>query len=361
MSARPRLGLAFSGGGFRATSFGLGCLRALHDRGLLGNAVVMSGISGGSLLVALYAYGPPKFEDFDALVKQQLRKGLQLEILARALRPAALVRNLGQTAKSMLLPRSSVQRKSNRTDALRDALARRVFGDRTMGDVTHPGLTTVITATDLRTSNAVRFGSRVSACSAFGVIDDLIPVSEAVAASAAFPLLLPAMERRYAFRRHPDAEPEQIQVSLTDGGVYDNLGLTVLEPGRSPEHTAHSYDVDYVIACDAGRGRLPMFSGHFAASRVRRSFDITHRRAQDAGRSKLHAAEAAGLIRGFVLAYLGMRDDRLQFPVKGLVPAETVMGYPTDFRAMTSRDLDALTLRGEQLTRVLLSHYCPDL
>lgn len=32
---RPRVGLAFSGGGFRATAFGLGALRALHDRGVL--------------------------------------------------------------------------------------------------------------------------------------------------------------------------------------------------------------------------------------------------------------------------------------------------------------------------------------
>ena len=32
---RPRVGLAFSGGGFRATAFGLGALRALHDRRVL--------------------------------------------------------------------------------------------------------------------------------------------------------------------------------------------------------------------------------------------------------------------------------------------------------------------------------------
>src|SRR4029077_10200714 len=36
-----------------------------------------------------------------------------------------------------------------------------------------------------------------------------------------------------------------------------DLGLamwSVLEPGRSANHTAHVYDVDYIIACDAGRG-----------------------------------------------------------------------------------------------------------
>ena len=85
----PRIGLALSGGGFRATCFGLGCLRALHDQDLLRHVSVISGISGGSVLAALYAYGPAEFDEFDALVVEQLRRGLQLEIVARALRPAA--------------------------------------------------------------------------------------------------------------------------------------------------------------------------------------------------------------------------------------------------------------------------------
>ena len=50
-----RVGLALSGGGFRATAFGLGCLRALHDTGVLSKVTVVSGISGGSLLAALWA------------------------------------------------------------------------------------------------------------------------------------------------------------------------------------------------------------------------------------------------------------------------------------------------------------------
>ena len=57
----PRIGLALSGGGFRATAFGLGCLRALHDTDLLRHVAVVSGISGGSLLTAMWAYGPADF------------------------------------------------------------------------------------------------------------------------------------------------------------------------------------------------------------------------------------------------------------------------------------------------------------
>ena len=359
----PRIGLALSGGGFRATCFGLGCLRALNDRDLLRYVTVISGISGGSLLAALYAYGPTDFRDFEALVVDQLRRGLQQEIIARAVRPDALVRNLSHAARAAMIRGAGepIARAANRTDALRDTLAARVFGDRIVNQVSHADLATVITATDLRTGNAVRFGSLRSSCSAYGSIEEPVRVAEAVAASGAFPLLLPAVERTYTFRRHSDDPAEQHVVLLTDGGVYDNLGLSVLEPGRSAAHTAHAYDVDYIIACDAGRGRLPLASGHFAGARLQRSFEIVHRRAQDASRGRLHEAAAAGLIDGFIHAYLGMPDERLPIPVCDLVPADRVRNYPTNFRAISESDLHALSLRGEQLTSSLLSHYCPDL
>jgi Patatin-like phospholipase len=64
----PRVGLALSGGGFRATAFGLGALRALHDRNVLADVEVVSGVSGGSLLTAMWAYGPGDFEEFDDTV-----------------------------------------------------------------------------------------------------------------------------------------------------------------------------------------------------------------------------------------------------------------------------------------------------
>jgi predicted acylesterase/phospholipase RssA len=219
----------------------------------------------------------------------------------------------------------------------------------------------VLTATDLRTSNAVRFGSRRSSISTYGVISEPVMVAEAVAASAAFPLLLPAMERSYTIVPAANAPAVRRTLLLSDGGVYDNLGLTVLEPGRSTTFTSHVYEVDYIVACDAGRGRLPLAAGHFAGSRLRRSFDIVHRRAQDAARNKLHDSAAAGRLSGFVHAYLGTQDERLPVPVPDLVPWASVHDYPTDFRAMRPEDLERITIRAEQLTRALLAHYCPHL
>ncbi|CDZ87473.1 patatin-like phospholipase family protein [Rhodococcus ruber] len=86
----PRIGLALSGGGFRATAFGLGCLRALHDRDLLRHVRVVSGISGGSLLAAMWAYGPESFDEFDDTVTSLLRQGLQFELVKRATSPRSV-------------------------------------------------------------------------------------------------------------------------------------------------------------------------------------------------------------------------------------------------------------------------------
>jgi NTE family protein len=361
--APPRIGVAVSGGGFRATAFGLGCLRALHDTGLLDQVSVMSGISGGSVLTALYAYGPSRFDDFDAATVALLKGGIQGALIRRALTPRAIGRNLAAAAHVLMpSPRGGSAhrlRMANRTDALCEELAHRVFGGRTVEEVTRTGLATVLTATDLRTSNAVRFGNLRSSCSVYGTIQEPVTVAEAVAASAAFPVLLPAMERSYTFSRSGSTIPERHSVLLTDGGIYDNLGLSVLEPGRSAGHTEHTYEVDYVVACDAGRGRLPLSSGHFAGPRLRRSFETAHRRAQDGSRSKLHAAVSEGSLRGVVHAYLGMADDRLPVPVPDLVPASRVREYPTNFRAMDEADLQAITTRGEQLTRALVVHYWP--
>ena len=359
-----RIGVAISGGGFRATAFGLGCLRALHDTGLLPGVSVISGISGGSLLAALYAYGPQDFTDFDRMTTGLLRTGLQAALIRRALSPPAAARNLAAAGRVLLPGRPGGHprlRTANRTDALRDELAHRVFSDQTLNQVTHRDLSTVITATDLRTSNAVRFGSLNSSCSPYGIITNPVTVAEAVAASAAFPLLLPAMERTYTFTRPGSPEPSQHVLLLTDGGIYDNLGLTVLEPGRSANHTAHVYDVDYIIACDAGRGKLPPVAGHFAGTRLRRSFDTVHRRAQDAARARLHAAAAADQLQGVVHAYLGMPDERVPVPMIDLIPVTAVRHYPTDFKAMAAADMQLITTRGEQLTRALLAHYCPRL
>jgi NTE family protein len=352
-----RIGLALSGGGFRATAFGLGALRGLYDRDVLNKISVVSGISGGSLLTAMWAYGPQSFDEFEDSVIALLRGGLQNELVRRAFTPRAALRSSLSTMRALGMRQG---RSYTRTDALVEALAARPFGASQMSHVAHAGLHTIISATDMGSGNAVRFGSALSAFSPYGRIVDEVSVAEAVAASAAFPVLLPALQRRYLFERADGTRHEE-ELVMTDGGVYDNLGLSPLLPGRSVRYSPHVYDLDYIIAVDSGRGRDERNASRFLAQRLARSFDITHTKSQDAARSRIHLVGEQAQIKGFVHVYLGMQDDRLPIPVADLVPRRAVHAYPTNFAAMTKTDLDALALRGEQIARTLVTAYAPTL
>jgi len=353
----PRIGLALSGGGFRATAFGLGSLRALHDRDLLREVAVVSGISGGSLLTAMWAYGPERFDEFDDTVTSILRAGLQTEIARRAFTPHAVRKAIVGAARAL---RPGQERTYSRTDALVEALAAREFGAKSITDITHRATDTVISSTDMRTGNAVRFGSVISASSPYGTILGDVTVAEAVAASAAFPVLLPALYRQYEFQRR-DGSRRIEQLAMTDGGVYDNLGVAPLLPGRSRQFSSHVFDLDYIVAVDAGRGRSERSAARFMLGRIAQSFDITHTKSQDAARSRVHAARENAELKGFVHVYLGMQDDRLPVPLADLVPRSAIQNYPTNFAPMSFAELSAISLRGEQLTRSLIDSYTPDL
>jgi len=383
VKTQHNIGLALSGGGSRAIAFHLGCLRALDDLGLLSRLQVVSSVSGGSVLAAMYAYSGDEFAKFDARVSALLRRGLTRDIARAFLTPRALAKAAWYltTAYSAgiaraffrLIPDSRTpgvfdanrpppMRLYSRTEAFRDALATGLFGNLCMDDVARESLQTIINATELRTGSAFRFGSRESRCWRFGTIpkSDAL-VADAVASSAAYPLALPALDRVYNFESR-SGERKTERVLLTDGGVYENLGVSPLEPGRHPSIASNAYAPDYIVACDAGSGLLDADS--FATrwpARMKRTFLATFRKVQDATRNRLHALAESGDISGFVLAYLGQQDRSLPWKPPALPSREAVYLYPTDFSPMDQNNIDRLALRGELLTRFLIAYYLPDL
>src|SRR6266851_5526002 len=71
-----KIGLALSGGGFRAIAFHLGCLRALNQLELLDRVVVLSTVSGGSIIGAHFHAHRGDFASFDAKIREVLAGGL---------------------------------------------------------------------------------------------------------------------------------------------------------------------------------------------------------------------------------------------------------------------------------------------
>jgi NTE family protein len=86
-----------------------------------------------------------------------------------------------------------------------------------------------------------------------------------------------------------------------------------------------------------------------------------HRRTQTMSQNLLHRMAASGEIQGFLMPYLGQRDQNLPVRPADLVTREETYEYPTDFWPMRKENIQKLSLRGEQLTNVLIEAYASHL
>lgn len=239
--------ITLSGGGARAAAFGLGVLQELKEtqfswRGrqttLLDEVGLISGVSGGSVLAAYYAaFGDETFTRFE---RDFLLVNFQSSLVSDLISPVSLYK-----LTSPWWGRSNIL--EQRLDTL--------FRGTTFGDLRRkrPKPRLLVTATDLTTGAPFEFTPEQFAllCSDL----DSVPLSFAVASSAAVPILLsPITLRNYAGNCRqsvpPDQEPpeggnlsarlrnliaqsyrdsaERPYIHLVDGGLVDNLGVRSL-------------------------------------------------------------------------------------------------------------------------------------
>lgn len=390
-SAEPVIGLALSGGGSRAIAFHLGCLRALHDLGILERVSVLSTVSGGSVIGALYAATDAPFPEFEARVRSLLERGLFWPALRLAFTTpqglnavlcSALVGFISlfivllnwivwflsllaapENRKQWRFEswHSPVRRFASRTTILRRAIDDEVFKKMLLRDLRGRKPLLIINAAELRTGSAFYFSGAESGSWRFGKLASPdITLAHAVTASAAYPLLLPALDESLPFDRR-DGSLVAERVVLTDGGVYDNLGLAPLWPGRDPAVSLNVVPVDTIICCRAGYGLRQDPPTQFFVARLKSAFACIHDRAQNAAMNRLFDLKREGVLRSFVLPYLGQDDSRMKFSPADLVTREEAYAYPTDFFAMKPEWIDRLSRRGEQLTRALIAEHAPEL
>lgn len=365
---QKNIGLSLSGGGSRAIAFHLGCLRALNDRNILERVDVISSVSGGSVIAALYAYSDCSFSEFEQRVLNLLKGGVDIKIRNEFIRTGAYKKEIHQyltqfpiSLKSRFSRKNKqLRRVSYRTLCFINVLKKYWFGDKLITDSRRNNVNTVINGSELRTGTAFRFGSKETGCWRFGTIkSNNVPLAEAVGLSAAYPLFLPSLDKDYNFSKY--GKEERKRVVISDGGIFDNTGVSCMEPGRNPKYSTNVYSPDYIICCNAGYG---MLTGDFIpfglASRLNQVLSATLRKVQDATMKRLHQYKDANLISGFLLPYLGQLDNALPFYWPDLIKREEV-DYPTDFRPMKNEYIKKLSLRGEQLTRLLINYYCPEL
>ncbi|MDR7038803.1 NTE family protein [Methylobacterium sp. BE186] len=215
------IGLCLSGGGFRAMLFHVGALTRLNEAGLLPRLDRVSSVSGGSIAAGALAVGWNRLRFDDRGVASNLREEVGLPLLALAQKwvdvPAVV---LG------LLPRLSAAGIAGRV------YDRTLFGGATLQDLPdRPRFT--FTATSLQTGALWRFAKEYAA--EYHVGEWKRPdlrVADVVSASAAFPpYMSPAYVRvphgAMAALEEADLHEDGYKgrLCLTDGGVYDNVGL----------------------------------------------------------------------------------------------------------------------------------------
>jgi len=214
-----QIGIALSGGGFRATLFHVGSLRRLVELGILGRIGRISSISGGSINAGRLAQvwdrlaANPTVANYEALVGQPLRAFCRRNIDARA------------AIEGLLSPFTSAGAE------VEQEYARHVVDKRL--DQLPDSPVFVINATNLQTGRSFRFTKDYMGDYRIGLIDrPTLPIARAVAASSAFPpILSPVVIRdpgEFRFVEGADLHGNPAysrKLFLTDGGVYDNLGL----------------------------------------------------------------------------------------------------------------------------------------
>lgn len=223
-NSQKRIGLALSGGGFRAAAFHLGVFRELQSLGLLWRVDLLTCVSGGSIAGA---YLGRHWGDDGALDR-----------LEQYLKTASI-------AVSSVLG-GALDPFHTRLDKLADNYARDLYGDIVLGAL-RDGPRLYLNTTNLATGNLFSFVTGGGGATEMGEWElgfhpaDGFRLSRAVASSSAFPPVFPPM--RLDNSEYPAGATDF--VCLTDGGVYDNLGVNPLLRGRNA--------LDYVIVSDGGK------------------------------------------------------------------------------------------------------------
>ena len=224
-SPEKGIGLCLSGGGYRAMLFHLGSLWRLNQFGYLPKLARISSVSGGSITAGMLGLRWERLA-FDA---DGVGRAFDAEVVQPVRALAGKTIDEGSILGGVFLPGSI-------SDRIVDAYRKHLFGDATLQDLPVDPPRFVINATNVQSGALWRFSRPYMADYRVGMIrNPTVALAVAVAASSAFPPVLSPLKMEL---NAADYEPASGQSSddlhrgdfmsdvvLTDGGVYDNLGL----------------------------------------------------------------------------------------------------------------------------------------
>lgn len=213
----PGIALCLSGGGYRATLFHLGALWRLNELGYLPRLDKISSVSGGSITAGQLGLAWPRLGFDSSGVAQNFQDQVVQPVRALTGRTvdvwAVFFGWLGFDVAS--------------------ALRRHLYGPATLQDLPDKPPEFVFNASNVQSGALWRFLKIYTWDWRVGRIDrPRTPLAVAVAASAAFPPVLSPVILQFRDQDFVPGTGADLQrspftrrVVLTDGGVYDNLGL----------------------------------------------------------------------------------------------------------------------------------------
>lgn len=217
----PGTALCLSGGGYRAMVFHIGALWRLYEAGLLGGVKRISSVSGGSITAGILGLKWARLS-FEAA-------RLQTDFVTEIVEPLRALAGETIDAEAIIFGLALPGRISDRVAA---AYEHHLFGAATLQDLPDTPRF-VINATNVQSGALWRFMKPYMRDYRVGEVrEPTVSLSRAVAASSAFPPVLSPVEMRLdpsSFTPNSGTDlqrpPFTSRVILSDGGVYDNLGL----------------------------------------------------------------------------------------------------------------------------------------
>ncbi len=303
----PGIALCLSGGGYRAMLFHLGALWRLNELGYLPKLARISSVSGGSITAGLLGLKWSRL----AFNSNGQASGFGKEVVEPIRALAGKTIDEGSIVSGIFTPGSIA-------DKVTEAYRKHLFENATLQDLPLDPPRFVINATNVQSGALFRFSRPFVADYRVGMIrNPTIELAVAVAASSAFPpvlsplkLELDASQWTASGHAHEDLhrEPFLTDVVLTDGGVYDNLGL---------ETAWKRYDT---ILVSNGGGKMQAEEepkGDWARHALRVNEIIDNQVRSLRARQVIGAFEA-GERRG---AYWGIRTDISDYGLSDALPA----------------------------------------
>ena len=358
---RKGIALCLSGGGFRAALFHAGAIRRLNELGVLSRVRTISSVSGGSIASGLLATVwtrlervGDRFTNLESLFEQPLRAFC-----------GSNIRN-GPLLWGRLNPRNWPRLLSSAFSAT-DLLVLQY--QRLLGSVRLSALPDtprfVFCAANLQTGVSFELSARSIGDYVLGYAEPgPLTLAEAVAASSSFPFAFPPLVRTMDVDAFSGGDPKAVaagfrpgpRVALTDGGVYDNMGL---EPAWKTHAT--------VLVSDGGTPfEIQARTRTWLVPRLQRSFQVVANQALAVRKRWLISAYLRGVYGG---AYWGLGTDPDEYrPPGGARPAgysgrviDRLRVVRTDLDRFSAAEQSVLMNQGWALAGAALGRWGPDL